>query len=106
MNLVQTVVKEELSNLDINSFIKELEDRMKCMSEEKEYTIDRFENDFAICENRDTKEMISIQRKYLPEGIKEGSILTYKDGKYRVNLEKEKEISDRIKEKMSKLWNN
>lgn len=106
MNLIQTVAEEALSNLDINSFIKELESRMKCMSEEKEYTIDRFENDIAICEDRDTKEMINIQKKDLPEGIKEGSILKYRDGKYSINIEKEKEVSERIKEKMDKLWNN
>lgn len=106
MELVQTVAEEALSNLDINSFIKELESRMKYMSEEKEYTIDRFENDIAICEDRDTKEMVNIQKKELPEGIKEGSILTYRDGKYSINIEKEKKVSDRIKEKMDKLWND
>ena len=76
------------------------------MSEEKEYTIDRFENDIAICEDRDTKEMVNIQKKELPEGIKEGSILTYRDGKYSINIEKGKKVSDRIKEKMDKLWND
>lgn len=106
INLVQTVTKEALSNLNVNSFIKELEGRIKYMSEEKEYTIDRFENDIAICEDRNTREMISIPKKNLPEGIKEGSILTYKDGKYSINIEKEKEVSERIKEKMDKLWNN
>ena len=73
---------------------------------EKEYTIDRFENELAVCEDRQTKEMVNIPRKNLPEGIKEGSILKYKDGKYSVDLSKEKEVSDRIKEKMDKLWNN
>ena len=106
MNLVQTVTKEALSNLNVDSFIKELEGRIKYMSEEKEYTIDRFENDIAICEDRNTRKMTSIPKKNLPEGIKEGSILTYKDGKYSINIEKEKEVSERIKEKMDKLWNN
>ena len=49
---------------------------------------------------------INIQKKELPEGIKEGSILTYRDGKYSINIEKEKKVSDRIKEKMDKLWND
>ena len=106
INLVQTVTKEALSNLNVNSFIKELEGRIKYIKKEKEYTIDRFENDIAICEDRNTREMISIPKKNLPEGIKEGSILTYKDGKYSINIEKEKEVSERIKEKMDKLWNN
>ena len=106
LNLVQTVAKEAISNLDINVFIKELEGRLKGMNEEKEYTIYRFENELAVCEDRQTKEMVNIPRKNLPEGIKEGSILKYKDGKYSVDLSKEKEVSDRIKEKMDKLWNN
>lgn len=106
VNLVQSVAKEAISNLDINGFIKELEGRLNGMSEEKEYTIDRFENDYAVCENRDTKEMINIPKKDLPEGIKEGSILKLKDGKYSINVDKEKEISERIKDKMNRLWNN
>lgn len=106
VNLVQSVAKEAISNLDINGFIKELEGRLNGMSEEKEYTIDRFENDYAVCENRDTKEMINIPKKDLPEGIKEGSILKLKDGKYSINVDKEKEISERIKDKMDRLWNN
>ena len=56
LNLVQTVAKEAISNLDINGFIKELEGRLKGMNEEKEYTIDRFENELAVCEDRQTKE--------------------------------------------------
>lgn len=106
VNLVQSVAKEAISNLDINGFIKELEGRLNGMSEEKEYTIDRFENDYVVCENRDTKEMINIPKKDLPEGIKEGSILKLKDGKYSINVDKEKEISERIKDKMNRLWNN
>lgn len=106
MNLIHTVTKEVLLNIDIDSFIKDLEGRMENMNEEKEYTVDRFENDIAICEDRNTKEMISIPKKNLPKGIKEGSILAYKDGKYRIDIEKEKEISERIKTKMDKLWNN
>lgn len=72
---------------------------------EELYTIDRFEGEFAVCENRETGEMINIKKENLPEKIKEGSILKLKNGKYFLDEEKEQEISDRIKQKMDNLWN-
>ena len=72
---------------------------------EELYTIDRFEGEFAVCENRETGEMINIKKENLPEKIKEGSILKLKNGKYFLDEEKEQEISDRIKQKMDDLWN-
>lgn len=34
--------------------------------------IDRFEENFAVCENQDTEEMINIERKLIPENAIEG----------------------------------
>ena len=75
-------------------------------NEVQEYTIDRFEEDFAVCENRTTKEIVNVKKSELPDGVGEGSVLTYKDGKFEVNNEKQEEIEKRIREKMNNLWNN
>ena len=56
--------------------------------------------------NLTTQEAINIKLEELPEGAKEGSILTFKEGKFILNQEKEREVSKRIKEKMDNLWNN
>lgn len=44
-------------------------------------TIDRFENDCAICECSDGG-FCRILLSDLPEGMSEGTVLVFKDGKY------------------------
>ena len=107
-DLIRTADKEKDHDNIIDTFIKELEKGLERMNNRdiKEITIDRFENDIAVCENRETKEIVNIKLEKLPEGAKEGSILTFKEGKFILNQEKEREVSKRIKEKMDNLWNN
>lgn len=107
-DLIRTADKEKDHDNIIDTFIKELEKGLERMNNRdiKEITIDRFENDIAVCENRETKEIVNIKLEELPEGAKEGSILTFKEGKFILNQEKEREVSKRIKEKMDNLWNN
>ncbi len=70
----------------------------------QEYIVDRFEGNFAICENAQ-KEMIKIESSILPKDLKEGMIITLKNGKYII-LEKKTQVrKEIIKEKMKNLWN-
>lgn len=107
-DLVKTINKENNHRELANKLIEELKKGLEIMenSDNIEYTIDRIEEDIAVCENRQTKEIINIKVGELPEDIREGTILIYKDGKYILNHEKEQEIEKRIKEKMDNLWNN
>lgn len=105
-NFFRTLENEAHSKINIENFMKEIESRLKNMQEEKVYTIDRFEGDLAVCEDRETKEMINIKRKDLPEDSREGSILKLKNGKFELYLEEEEKVEKRIKEKMDNLWNN
>ena len=107
-DLIKTVNKENNYRNIGEIFIKELEKGIgiMCNNEIKEYTVDRFEEDMAVCEDRETKEIINIKITELPKEIKEGNIIIYKDGKFSCNNEKEQEVEKRIKEKMDNLWNN
>lgn len=105
-NFFRTLENEAHSKINIENFMKEIESRFKNMQEEKVYTIDRFEGDLAVCEDRKTKEMINIKRKDLPEDSREGSILKLKNGKFELDLEEEEKVEKRIKEKMDNLWSN
>ena len=73
---------------------------------EETWVIDRFEGDFAICENRENKKKREIKIEKLPENIKEGSVLRFKDGKYSLDLSQQKKIEKRIEEKMKDIWND
>lgn len=72
----------------------------------EEFTIDRFEGDFAVLEDRNTGKMLDVKKEDLPENVKEGDILDKINGKYTVNPEKTLETKERIKDKMKNLWNN
>ena len=67
------------------------------------YSIDRIENNIAVLENLEDKEKIEIEISFLPEGIKEGSILLFKDGKYELDLDEEYLRRKRIMDKFKRL---
>ena len=71
----------------------------------EEYSVDRFEGEYAVLENRKTNEIKNVKKDMLPENIKEGSILQYVNGKYTYNEELTKEETNKIRDKMNKLWN-
>lgn len=100
-NIFQNL-SNEVSKFDVSSFIQELTERLEIM--EKELTVDRFEGDFAVCEDRKTGKNYNIEINKLPEDIKEGSIIKFENGKYIKCENEEKEISNKIKNKMENLW--
>ena len=100
-NIFQNLANE-VNKFDVSSFIQELTERLEIMG--KELTVDRFEENFAVCEDRKTGKNYNIEISKLPEGIKEGSIIKFENGKYIECENAEKEISNRIKNKMQNLW--
>lgn len=50
------------------------------------YIIDRFEGDFAICEDGEMK-LHRIERSLLPKEADEGSVLLFENGEYTLDLE-------------------
>ena len=88
--------------IDINQFQRELTNKLEEM--ENKFTVDRFEGDIAVLESRDTGEMININKNELPQDAKEGSILKLNNKKYEIDMEEQKEVEKRIKDKMNKLW--
>ena len=56
------------------------------------YVIDRIENDIAICQNPESKEIIEVDIEELQQEAKEGSVIILKDGKYAIDKEEEMKI--------------
>lgn len=77
MNLEISNTEKNINNDD---FSKELNNTLSF--ENKSFSIDRFEGEFAVCENIETKEIINIKKTYLAENIKEGSIIKFENGKF------------------------
>ena len=70
----------------------------------EEFTVDRFEENYVVLENRKTNEIINVNKNELPEGIDEGDILDKINGKYILDRNKTEEVSNRISDKMNNLW--
>lgn len=68
------------------------------------YSIDRFEGEFAVCENLETGEMINIRIDLLPDGIKEGSIIKFDNENYILDAETTKEKQEKIKNIVNNLF--
>ena len=103
-NHIQEKVTDMKNEIKQNNTSEEIE-LAKKLDAIEEYSVDRFEGEYAILENRKTNEIKHVKNDMLPENIKEGSILQYVNGKYTYNEELTKEETNRIQEKMNKLWN-
>lgn len=67
------------------------------------YAIDRIENNIAIIENLETKEIIEVDISLLPEGSKESSIITIIDNEYKLDIEDEQVRKESLLNRFNKL---
>ncbi len=65
--------------------------------------VDRIEGAFAVCE-MDDKSMQNIALSELPAGIKEGDVIAMDNGTYVIDAKQTKERSERIAQKMNRLF--
>ena len=70
------------------------------------WSIDRIEENIAILENRTTQELKEVDITLLPNNIKEGSIVSYENNIYTLELSKEEKIRQEILERFQRLRKN
>ena len=103
-NIKNTLEKDENGVFNfLHNFIKELGEYLNNMKENT-FVVDRIENNVAVCENRDTGKMVEIPVDKLPQEIKDGTVITEKNGHYEIDKAKKEEIENRIKGKMNDIW--
>ena len=93
--------KDLLKNSNISSEELELAQKLDAV---QEYTLDRYEGNIAVLENRKTGKMENVDKSKLPDNLEEGSILKCINGKYIFDKEKTEEISRQIHQKTKNLW--
>ena len=103
-NQIQEKMTDMKNEIKQNTTSEEIE-LAKKLDAIEEYSVDRFEGEYAVLENRKTNEIKNVKKDMLPENIKEGSILQYVNGKYTYNEKRTQEEVNRIQDKMNKLWN-
>lgn len=67
------------------------------------YSVDRIENNIAILENIETKEIKEIEKKHLPKEVREGTILIYINQQYKIDKEEEENRKEFLKSKFNRL---
>ena len=103
-NLGKNISSDSANNF-LENFINQLKSYLDKNSNPM-YTLDRFEGNFAVLENRTTKEMTDIPISNIPSNAKEGDILKLSNGSYIVDYEETRTVSDKIREKMDNLKSN
>ena len=68
------------------------------------YIIDRFEEEYAVCENSETGEMENIEKTKIPNDVKRGDVLVLIDGEYILDIYKTEERKRIINNKIKDLW--
>lgn len=66
------------------------------------YSIDRIENDVAVLESLESREIINVNITLLPQNVKEGSIIVYENNKYT----KDEETELKRKTELQSRFNN
>lgn len=69
------------------------------------YIIDRFEGRFAVLEAENC-ETTGIERARLPQTASEGDVLVHEAGIWRVDAEETAARRERIRRKLSNLWDD
>ena len=82
-------------NINSNDFSNELKNHLE--KSNITFSIDRFEDNFAICENMQTGEFIDIPIELLPIDCKKGSIIKLVNNKYVLDIEETKQKQEEIK---------
>lgn len=89
------------------SLIRDLINSIKLkLEKEKLLVVDRFEGNLAICENRENKEMLNVEISKLPDGVKEGDVLRFKNNKYELDEVERSNIENRINDKVKNLFDD
>lgn len=65
--------------------------------------IDRFEEEYAVCEN-EHKEMINIYISKLPPEVKEGDCIEFANGRYIINHKETERLQKEIEKFTESLW--
>lgn len=90
-------IKNELLKKQYLSLIKQIDNNQI-------FAIDRIEETLAVCENRETREIINITLSDLPADVSEGDIIIYRNNKFELDEKQKETIQERINNKVKDLF--
>ena len=69
------------------------------------FTVEKIEDNIVTLEDRNKNTFFNIEKKLLPNNIKEGDILDLKDNKYIINENYTKKVKEDIRNKFNSIMN-
>lgn len=107
-------IELDLTHIKNNNIFKETKETLSFISNfiqnhfdnKMSFLIDRFEGNYAVCENLKTKEMVNIDISKLPNKTKENDIIALKDNCFYIDNEKTLLRKDYIKNLTKDLFEN
>lgn len=107
-------IELDITNLKDNNLFNKTKDILNFISNfiqnktnsTQSFVIDRFEENFAVCQNFKTKEMINIPISKLPKNIKESDIITLNDNVLYIDNKKTESRKDYIEDLTKDLFEN
>lgn len=108
LNLFHSLEKSITENSLVSKLLKTFEQKLNentdlSLIESHLYTLDRFEGNVAVCEDRETKEMLDIPISQIPENAVEGDILSYENNSLSIEKEKTQEARKSIQDLVNSL---
>jgi len=67
------------------------------------YIIDRFEGDYAVCED-ENKQMVNIERRKIPAEAREGYVLIQQGDRFIIDIDETNRRKQKIQRLMDELW--
>ena len=64
-----------------------------------ELVVDRIEDEYVVCEIRETNRILNLPKEIFPSEVKDGDFI-----EISVTISSNNELKDEIKEKMDRLW--
>lgn len=98
---IENNIKNSTENISNNTFSEELKNSIEKTTY---FSIDRFEENFAVCENKSTNEIVNIDKSLLPYNCKEGDILKFENGVYVIHKSRTESEKNEIKNMVDNLF--
>lgn len=109
-NKINTQLEQSKEEVNEGKNEQQLENNIQSNNLEKQkeeiLVIDRFEDGFAVCENRSTLEMKNIKISEIPNTAKEGDVIKFINNKYELDEQTKIEIEERINNKIQNLFDS
>lgn len=106
LNIFKNNSQSEHKNF-IKSFAQDLRNFLNNPKNNSEYkndffTIDRFEENFAVCQNRRTNEFFNIPKSEIPVDAKEGIIIKVENNSYVIAYEETRIQKEQMQDLINK----